>query len=657
MSKRRGAALTGLAFRGGWLFKGVGARTTPWPHFFAAMIVTAIFSIRWLNCLPFSGFSPALNDVDTLGFIGRYLIFAQEPFQFPFGSIHGLSFPFDSAHISRGAIPLFALAFKAAGRIYSPFLEFNYLVFAELLAVFCTAFLTCRFLDLLGVRRFTALLLGACFVALSPALLFRSSNYYGETFVVLNFPLLLTTAYLFTRLFVFPENWKYRLGFASLFPIMALIDLYLLFAAVVLVGVAVTVVGASELAGSGSRLSKRALTVLACLITGCGLSLATLWLLGNQSNFEVPPRSALFLDREGTGWGYGGGFGGGFHVADVFSVIAANPTLVPEAHAHPPRSIVGRLDVPLLNARLQPGQYEGFAFVGSIPLLLLTLAVICWTWRAHIDFNQGSTNPFSLMDWIRDCFRDPKVLALAAIAAGCLCLYVLSWGYIAHVFGHRLNDIVTPSTILAFIYPKFMYARSLGRMAIAFSMLVSVAALVLFFRCVAPSWLAGKARSSALHILSMVLIAIHLVDVADYLKPPEQVSRGNEIARTFSDEDILTLKQAISSKVAVMLVPELLHSIPWNRIGFSIAYHTRVPISGATLGFGERPSEIAQYAKDIQSIVGGSVSEVVSRYGPVVLAAPRSYAADIVARSDIKLRRIELKSQDVVLLVPQGSRP
>lgn len=648
--------MTAFAFRGIWPLRGVKVGSIKWAHISVALIVTAIFSTRWLNCLPFSGLSPALNDVDTLGFIGRYLIFAQEPFRFPFGSIHGLSFPFESAHISRGAIPLFALAFKAAGRFYSPFLEFNYLVLAELLAVFCTAFLTCRFLELLGVRRFTALLLGACFVALSPALLFRSSHYYGETFVVLNFPLLLATAYLFARLFVFPESWKYRLGFGSVFPTMALVDLYLLFAAIVLVGVAVLVTGASALADPGSKSSKRTLTVLACMVTGCGLSLATLWLLGNQSNFEVPPRSALFLDREGTGWGYGGGFGGGFHVADVFSVVAANPTLVPEAQAHPPRSIVDRLDVPLLNARLQPGQYEGFAFVGSIPVLLLVLAAFGWIWRARIAFSQGDTTPGSLMSWFRDCFRDPEVLALAAIAVGCFCLYVLSWGYIAHVFGHRLNGIVTPSTILAFIYPKFMYARSLGRMAIAFSMLVSVAALVFFFRCVAASWLASKAPSSALQILSVMLIAIHLGDVADYLKPPEQVSRGNEIARTFSDEDVLTLKQATSSKVAVMLVPELLHSIPWNRIGFSIAYHTRVPVSGATLGFGERPSEIAQYVTDIQSIVSGSVSEVVSRYGSVILAAPRSHAAEIVARSDIQLRRIELKSQDVVLLIPEGSR-
>lgn len=627
-----------------------------WTPISVALVATAIFSLRWLNCLPFSGYSPALNNVDTLGFVGRYLIFAQEPFRFPYGSIHGLSFPFESAHISRGAIPLFALAFKAAGRLYAPLLEFNYLVFAELLAVFCSAFLTCRLLELMRVRAFSALLLGACFVALSPALLFRSSNYYGETFVVLNFPLLLATAYLFVRLFVYPGSWKYRLAFGSVFPIMALVDLYLLFAAVVLVGVAVLAIGTLAFAEPRNTTTARIRTMVVNLLLGGALSLAILWLLGNQSNFEVPPRSAVFSDRDGTGWGYGGGFGGGFHVADVFSVIAANPTLVSEAHTNPPRSIVDRLDVPLLNARLQPGQYEGFAFIGSIPMLLLMLTIFGWIWRARNAFDTKGSTRRPLTEQIRNWFRETEILSLAAIGLGCFFLYVLSWGYIAHVFGHRLNNILTPSTILAFIYPKFMYARSLGRMAIAFSMLVSVAALVLFFRCVAASWLAGKVRSRVLPVISVALAAVHIVDVADYLKQPEQVVRGNEIARTFSDEDILTLKQVASSKVAVMLVPELLHSVPWNQVGFSIAYHTRIPISGATLGFGERRSEISRYTEDISSIIDGNISDVLSRYGQVVLAAPRSYADDIVARSDVHLDRFELKSQDVVLLVPQGSR-
>lgn len=627
------------------------------PSLAVALLVTAVFSVRWLNCLPFSGFSPALDNVDTLGFIGRYLIFAQEPFQFPLGLIHGLSFPFESAHISRGAIPLLALMFKATGRLYSPLLEFNYLVLAELLAVFFTAFFTCRLLELLRVRVFWAQLLGACFVALSPALLFRSSSYYGETFVVLNFPSLLLAAYLFIRLFSFPEKWKYRLAFVFVFPVMALIDLYLLFAAVVLVGVALLATSAYSLTEQGRDAGLRVRVIFLTLVTGGVLSLAILWILGNQSNFEVPPRSAIFAGRDDTDWGYGGGFGGGFHVADVFSVLAANPTLIPEAHLHPPKSLIERLDIPILNKRLQPGQYEGFGFIGTIPILLLALATGAWLWRNGRDFGKPRLKRLPLANRLHVGLGDPVNLSLAAIALGCFGLYVLSWGYILHVFGYRFNNILTPSTILAFVYPNFMYARSLGRMAIAFSMLASVLALLVFFRYVAASWLAGQARSCLLPALAAALIGAHLVDVADYLKPPERVVQGNEIADAFSSDDILTLKRTTESKVAIMLVPELLHSVPWNRIGFSIAYHARIPISGATLGFGERRSEIQQYASDMRSILDGEIGQVVSRYGPIVVAAPRDYARLILAKSDVELAIVELKSQDVVLLVPQGKRP
>jgi hypothetical protein len=626
------------------------------PSLAVALIVTAIFSLRWLNCLPFSGAFPALDNVDTLGFVGRYLLFAKEPFQFPLGTIHGLSFPFESAHISRGAIPLFALFFKAAGYVYAPLLEFNYLVFAELLAIFCTAFFACRFLDLLSIRNFWLQLVGGCFVALSPALLFRSSIYYGETFVVLNFPLILMAAYFCVRLYVSPERWKYRLAFALIFPAIALVDLYLQFATFLLVGTAGLVIAAFHLGAPRPATWQRIRVLSVACIAGGVLALISLWMIGNQNNLEAPSRNAIFDNRAGTGWGYGGGFGGGFHVADVFGVMTANPTLYSESQLVPPRSLVNRLDLPLLNKRLQPGQYEGFAFVGSVPLAILLFGLGSWIWtrfRPAIGL-QGRPGLWRarFVEWL----RDPLHMAILAIAAGCLCLYIFSWGYILHVFGHRLNGILTPSTILAFLYPKFMYARSLGRLAIAFSMLMSFLALWVFYRHIMAGWLSDVARARLIPAVSVLVIAAHLVDIADYLQLPAHVFEGNEIAKTFSDEDIRTLRSATVAKKAVMLAPELLSTVAWNRIGFSIAYHTRIPISGATLGFGEKAIELNRYAEDVRSILNGNIQQILSAYGSIVIAAPRLQAGTIVSKSDVALTSIELKSQDVVLLIPKGSQ-
>lgn len=627
------------------------------PSLITALIVAAIFSLRWSNCLPFSGFSPALDNVDTLGFMGRYFVFAQEPFQFPLGTIHGLSFPFDSAQISRGAIPLFALFFKAAGRIYQPFLEFNYLVLAEFMAVFGTAFFTCRLLSLFSLHSFWLQLVGACFVTLSPALLYRSSIYYGETFVVLNFPLILMMAYFCIRLFVSPEKWKYRLAFALMFPVIALVDLYLQFATFLLVGTAGLVLTACYLGAPRPATWERIRVLSVAGITGGVLALGSLWMIGNQNNLETPSRGAIFENRTGAGSGYGGGFGGGFHVADVFAVMAANPTLNSESHLVPPRSLVNRLNVPLLNKRLQPGQYEGFSFVGSVPLLILFIGLGAWLFKNFQESMSLRWRPGLWKERILEWVQEPLHLSILAIASGCVCLYILSWGYILHVFGYRLNDILTPSTILAFLYPKFMYARSLGRLAISFSMLVSFLALWVSYRLCMALRLSDIARARFIPVISALVIAAHLVDIGDYLQPPAHVFEGNEIAKTFSDEDIRILKSTTGSKVAVMLAPELLSSVTWNKIGFAIAYHTRIPISGATLGFGEKTIELHRYAEDIRSILNGEIQHILSSYGPVVIAAPRLQAGAIVAKSDVVLTAIELKSQDVVLLIPKGNRP
>ena len=255
------------------------------------------------------------------------------------------------------------------------------------------------------------------------------------------------------------------------------------------------------------------------------------------------------------------------------------------------------------------------------------------------------------MHWL----REPLHLAVFAIASGCVCLYVFSWGYIPHLFGYRLNGILTPSAILGFVYPKFMYARSLGRLAIPFSMLISFLALWVFYRRGTAIWLTDRARARMIPLACALLIAAHLADVADYLQPPARAFQGNEIARTFSDDDVQALKDATGSSVAVMLVPELLSSLSWNRIGFSIAYHTRIPVSGATLGFGEKQLERQRYAEDVRSIMNGEIKKILSMYGYLTIAAPRLEAETIMVRADFPLSSIELKSQNVVLLIPKGN--
>lgn len=619
-----------------------------------AIVVTAVYSIRWSNCLPFSGYFPALDNVDRLSFVGRFLVFAREPFSFPLGTIHNLSFPFESAHIARGVVSIAALLFKAIGQIYRPMLEFDYFVLTEILAVFVTALITCRLLNLFAVRSLSIQILGACFVALSPALLYRSSSYYGETFVVLNFPLILLTAYFFLRLFVYPERWKYRISVATMFPVIALVDLYLLFGAFILLGTSVVILTGYYSIVRRADIPGRIFSISLSVLAGGALSIASLWAIGNQDNLEPPPRIAVFENRYGTDPGYGGGYGGGYHVADVFSIFIADPSTSSEANVGPPNSVFSRMNVPLLSRRMQSGQFEGFSFVGSVPTLILFAGLGVW-----ISGLRRTTKPQWAIDiWRRSIFKwmeEPLHLAVVSFSLGCFCLYVLSWGYVLHVFGDRLNGLLTPSTILAFLYPKFMYARALGRLAIPFSMLASMLAVFIFYRLTSSRRYPVHKASRLVPALTAILVLVHLFDVSDYLRAPLNVVKGNEVAKVFSDEDITTLQSAAGSSAAVMLVPELMTDLLWNKIGYSIAYHVGRPISGSTLGFGEKSSQVKRYKDDVSSLLNGKIQALLSLYGPVVIAAPRSYAMNIQKNADVPLTLLELKSQDLVLLIPKGS--
>ena len=90
-----------------------------------AFLVTSIFSLRYINCLPFSGYMPIIPDHEILGYYGRYLIYARESFSFPIGLIKNLCFPFHAANMARGPIPLFAILFKLLSKIHAPFSEFH----------------------------------------------------------------------------------------------------------------------------------------------------------------------------------------------------------------------------------------------------------------------------------------------------------------------------------------------------------------------------------------------------------------------------------------------------------------------------------------------------------------------------------------------------
>lgn len=168
---------------------------------FCSLFVTILFSLRWRSCLPLSGHMPVFNDWDNLGIFGRYLVYAKESFHFPVGLIENLGFPFSNTNLAKASLPIFAFMFKLLSRVYEPFSEFYYIVSVELVGMFLTGLFTCLLLRSLGVTNFYIKFMGTVLIALSHPVLFRSSEYYGITYVFLNSAMYMAFFYLMVNLY------------------------------------------------------------------------------------------------------------------------------------------------------------------------------------------------------------------------------------------------------------------------------------------------------------------------------------------------------------------------------------------------------------------------------------------------------------------------
>ncbi len=105
---------------------------------------------------------PTIANFESLGYYGRYLIYARESLGFPIGVIKGLSFPFaDAANIMRGPITLFAVPLKVLSKMYPPLAEFYYFVSVELLSSFFSALFAWGLVREFNVKSFWAKLLAA----------------------------------------------------------------------------------------------------------------------------------------------------------------------------------------------------------------------------------------------------------------------------------------------------------------------------------------------------------------------------------------------------------------------------------------------------------------------------------------------------------------
>lgn len=614
------------------------------------LIVAIFFSVRWMNVLRFSEYMPLLPDIDSVAFWGKYLVFVSEPWGWPIGIIKNLSFPYLEANISSGSVPLLALPLKLLVPFFPQLVHFYYFVFAEILAVFMMGFVGNLFLLRLGVKSFWVRFLGVVLLALSPALLYRSSDFYRVTFTVIDFPVYLIFGYFYFRLLEKPL-WRWVFSLVLILPVAALVDSYVWFGVLFMVGTGSLLAYWQYKKTRAAWSLQRSTRLFFVVLIGFLISELLLWSLGNLDTLKTPPRRDLIGSRFSNEWGYGGGFGGGFHVADVLGIFIAstNDETVPIWKRAGPGSIFSLVKYPLTTAVVSNGQYEGFAYIGDVSLGLLAVLLVKpinrllkrkgFDWRKFVRF-----------------FNSQFISSLGSVSLllilPTLFLYVISWGYIIHFAGLRVNWLPTPALLLSIVWPKLAYARSMGRFAMPFTLLATIL-IIIFIGKFVDRLATTRWRRLAIMFIMIGLIFVHVVGIRGYLQQSPAV-KGDDIANIFASEDVSVLRTAVAKKRAIILAQELRYSPQWAKISYALAFHGGVPVSGATVGLGDSPEHNAQHRKDIEAIHTGRISELQNRYGNVAIAAPTQLETTIFAISDRPLESYHFSNRAVVILVPIG---
>lgn len=615
-----------------------------------ALIVTAIFSIRWHNCLPFSGYMPLANNTDQLDIFARFLIWAKEPFSFPLGEINGFTFPFKSASITRGPLPLFALIFKALSRIYQPFSEFNYFVFAELVLVFIAAFFACRILDSYRIKSVWLKLLGAVLVGLSFPLLHRSSNFYGLTMVVVYVPLYTAFAYFFIRIHKYP-NIKSLLLMAFFLSLTAFFDYYILFGVFFMSSMNLIFQFINFFIVPNRVNRRRFFCYLSSFVLGIALVFCVISFLGKQGDLNVPSNTTM-LHRNEVTWGYGGGFGGGFHVADVLTLIIPpqdDIEGVPEYKRCGPSAYLTKMGFPLTTIKLQSGQYEGFAYLGTTTILIIVfisiIGFVSFVRKRRSYLFKFKMNLSNKLHKFNDIFSLEFIIGISTFA-----LFVFSLGYIIHIGGVRFNNVGTPTLFLAELWNKFQLARSLGRLAIPFMLYFTFIGLVLFSKIALSAMQDMNKIFKTMAIIGILLLSVfHAYEIRGYLRESKVIS-GNEIADVFNKHDAIEISEILKEKKGVIFAYPIRDDDIWLKTCYSIGFHSGIPISGIYSGISVNPNHRKQTDTNRNNVRSGHIRELAELYGDVAFAAPCKIAKEILQISDMPLLYYEFESNNITLL-------
>ena len=518
--------------------------------------VTFIFALHYLKCLPFSGYTRLFN-YETVTTLTSYFIYAQEDWSFPLGTIKSLTFPFEDANVGNvGALPLFAIGFKAMGSIFSYFKTFDYVVLVDLLSCFGTALFSQKILLNLGVRRFGLRALAALLTGSSFLLINRSI--WLQPFCIVAGPIFLMWMYVTICFFQRKGfNWLNDLQYAMIFPFAVLLDGYSFFGIIFGTGILLIREFYESYFGGAKSSWTRFIRLLSLCTLGVALSYLSLYLIGM---YPLPQFPQNFTS-------YDFGMGGRYHVADLFSPFLPQGNrlfgVIPW--------VLGFVTYfPLTTDILSDGQYEGIAYVGTPVLIICLIYLICCVAKLTSNHAQG----------IRNRYKLTLLSSWTKIAIGVAGVFSFSLGYELHILGHPFPSFnLMPAAWIADRIPSLFNVRAPGRLASLFSFFL----ILELFRRISV-WLDTRSTvlgskishfrptNKQLNVAILFLALIHLAEISPFLVPVK-AQQLFPLGGVFNEKEIANIKRISADYDLVLLAPSVRAAdVKWETEAFSFAY-------------------------------------------------------------------------------------
>ena len=584
-----------------------------------SIIVTIIYSCRIVNIFYLPGHSKNFNQ-ETVASFASFLMFAQEPWSFPLGTINGLTFPFYEGNIGNvGAVPLFAIFFKFLGSLFPYFKTFDYVILIELLSCLLTAFFTQKILLIIGVKQISFRALGALLTGASFLLLMRSA--WMQPFCIVAFPIF--TAWLYAMTLTMQRGkFKPRQDFVilSIYPITSLLDNYSLFA--ILLGTSMLLVRElfESVFGGNPASWNRCFRLMLLCIFGSALCVLALYVIGM---YPLPSIQQSFSS-------YDFGMGGRYHVADMFSIWLPTEYM-------PESSLLGRIGFPITTKLLADGQYEGIAYMGTSALLVWCLLIAIWMRSFIIKWFIDGFNKVPLKTKLI-LYSPWKKIGIAS-----LCVFIFSLGYELHILGYSFpNFSGMPAAWIADRFPAVHNIRAQGRLATLLSLFLILEGIrQLSNWCEARYAQIHSAGSTQRDVVKIVMIAIlatiHITEIFPYLKPiPVQETR--QIGGWTSDQ-IAKIRKISSNHDVILIAPSWREGLDWETKIYSLAYYSGLR-SNLYLIARTLPEHEIRISRDLNLIIKGEWDTLEKEYGEKLLFAVPKNTADSL-RSKMNERYVE----------------